>query len=122
MAKSRKRRRKRRRPAEHRAPQLQGAGGQVAEQREKPPPQSPRRAAARDERPPAPWGSFPLQELTVLVALIAYEFFRHRESRAWIRSRRDGFTLEEIRQAVGEERSRRGTRPQRRSPAAGRPG
>jgi hypothetical protein len=29
-----------------------------------------RRRAARDERPPAPWGSFPLQELTVLVGLV----------------------------------------------------
>ena len=28
------------------------------------------RAAARDERPPAPWGSFPLVELTTLVALV----------------------------------------------------
>jgi hypothetical protein len=73
MAKSRKRRRKRRRPAEHSAPQLPGAAAPVAERtetREKPPPRSPRRAAALDERPPAPWGSFPLQELTVLVALI----------------------------------------------------
>jgi len=70
LAKSRKRRRKRRPPSEHRAPQPPGAGGQVATQKEKPPPPSPRRAAALDERPPAPWGSFPLQELTVLVALI----------------------------------------------------
>ena len=29
-----------------------------------------RRSAARDQRPPAPWGSFPLQELTVLVGLV----------------------------------------------------
>ena len=29
-----------------------------------------RRSAARDERPPAPWGSFPLQELTVLAGLV----------------------------------------------------
>ena len=69
MAKSRKRRRRRRSPSEHRAPQLPGAG-RVATQQEKPLSQSPRRAAALDERPPAPWGSFPLQELTVLVALI----------------------------------------------------
>lgn len=37
-----------------------------------------RRAAAADERPPAPWGSFPLIELTVLtgiVMLIAGFFF-----------------------------------------------
>ena len=31
----------------------------------------------------------------VCVALIAYEFFRHRESRAWIRARRGEFTREE---------------------------
>jgi hypothetical protein len=29
-----------------------------------------RRAAAADERPPAPWGSFPLVELVVLVGLV----------------------------------------------------
>jgi hypothetical protein len=29
-----------------------------------------RRAAADDERPPAPWGSFPLVELVVLVGLV----------------------------------------------------
>ena len=29
-----------------------------------------RRAQLADERPPAPWGSFPLVELTVLVALV----------------------------------------------------
>jgi FtsH-binding integral membrane protein len=29
-----------------------------------------RRAAALDERPPAPWGSFPLVELVVLVAIV----------------------------------------------------
>ena len=64
MAKSRKRRRRRRPPSEHRAPQPPGA---TASERPK---QPPRRAAALDERPPAPWGSFPLQELTVLVGLI----------------------------------------------------
>ncbi|MEA2508612.1 MAG: hypothetical protein QOG21_694 [Actinomycetota bacterium] len=31
----------------------------------------------------------------VCVALITYEFFRHREERAWIRARRGAFTLEE---------------------------
>ena len=31
---------------------------------------SKRRAQLADERPPAPWGSFPLVELTVLVALV----------------------------------------------------
>jgi low temperature requirement protein LtrA len=31
----------------------------------------------------------------VCVSLIAYEFLRHREERAWIRSRRGAFTMEE---------------------------
>jgi low temperature requirement protein LtrA len=31
----------------------------------------------------------------VSVSLIAYEFFQHREERAWIRSRRGAFTMEE---------------------------
>ena len=31
----------------------------------------------------------------VCVSLITYEFFRHREGRAWIRSRRGAFTMEE---------------------------
>jgi len=38
-----------------------------------------RRARTVDERPPAPWGSFPLVELVVLVALVALVagFFAH---------------------------------------------
>ena len=38
-----------------------------------------RRAAARDERPPAPWGSFPLGELVVLGAIVSLiaGFFAH---------------------------------------------
>jgi len=46
-------------------------------QRRPPPPQpsqrrsaEARRAAGRDERPPAPWGSFPLVELTTLVGIV----------------------------------------------------
>ncbi len=37
-----------------------------------PPPERPpaRRRPTRDERPPAPWGAFPLMELSVLVALV----------------------------------------------------
>ena len=42
----------------------------------------------------------------VCVALIAYEFLRHRASRAWIRERRGGFTLEEIREAARGELGR----------------
>jgi hypothetical protein len=37
----------------------------------------------------------------VCVGLIAYEFFRHRESRALIRSRRGELTWDELRQAEG---------------------
>lgn len=64
MAKSRRRKRRRAPPGEHRAPQ--------------PPSPKPRAAVATasgrrrppDERPPAPWGSFPLVELAVLVGLV----------------------------------------------------
>jgi low temperature requirement protein LtrA len=45
---------------------------------------------------------------SVCVALILYEVMRHRESRAWIRSRRGAFTMEEAFSATaGEGRSRR---------------
>ncbi len=43
----------------------------------------------------------------VCVSLIVYEFLRHREERAWIRSRRGAFTAEE---ASGIEASHRGNR------------
>jgi hypothetical protein len=36
----------------------------------------------------------------VCAALILYEALRYREHRAWIRSRRGGFTLEEARTAA----------------------
>jgi hypothetical protein len=59
-----KRRKRRRRPlGEHQAPK-------VAAPAQRAPVEAPRRHAARDERPPAPWGSFPVQELTVLVGLV----------------------------------------------------
>src|SRR4051794_27681699 len=69
MAKSRKRRRRRRPPSEYRAPKLPRAA-EAAATAERAPRQSPRRRAALDQRPQAPWGSFPLQELTVFVALV----------------------------------------------------
>ena len=50
----------------------------------------------------------------VCVSLIAYEALRHRESRAWIRSRRGSFTMEEAhRVAAGDRREGRprGRRP-----------
>jgi hypothetical protein len=47
----------------------------------------------------------------VCAALIAYEAIRYRESRAWIRSRRGAFTMEEA--AHAGSRGRDG-RPRRR--------
>jgi low temperature requirement protein LtrA len=52
----------------------------------------------------------------VSVALIAYEYLRHRESRAWIRSRRGAFTLDEASRVV-EPRRRRERRSGRRGGA-----
>jgi low temperature requirement protein LtrA len=43
----------------------------------------------------------------VCVALIAYETLWHRESRAWIRTHRDGFTLDEARAATTQDRGPR---------------
>ncbi|MDP9234704.1 MAG: low temperature requirement protein A [Actinomycetota bacterium] len=43
---------------------------------------------------------------TVCVALIAYEFFRHREERAWIRNRRGVFTSEETSRVEARQRDR----------------
>ncbi len=62
MAKARKKRR-RRPPGSHRQPKLPERGASAAAER-------PSADSQRDQRPPAPWGSFPLQELTVLVALV----------------------------------------------------
>jgi low temperature requirement protein LtrA len=42
----------------------------------------------------------------VCVALIAYEFFRHREERAWIRNRRGVFTREETSRVEARQRDR----------------
>jgi len=50
----------------------------------------------------------------VCVALIAYEALWHRESRAWIRSRRGAFTIDEAAQA---EPGRRRPRGRSRQPA-----
>jgi hypothetical protein len=55
---TKKRRKRRPRPAPAKAP---GAN---------PPVQPPKRRVALDERPPAPWGSFPLVELVILVGLV----------------------------------------------------
>ena len=65
MAKSKRRKRRRTPPDQYRRPQPPGASAQQQARSE-----PVRRRAARDERPPAPWGSFPLQELTVLAGLV----------------------------------------------------
>ena len=61
---SRKRRKRRPRPAPAKAPAGEPAAAKA--------PATARRRKPRslDERPPAPWGSFPLVELVVLVALV----------------------------------------------------
>lgn len=74
-SKSSKQRKKRRARARARSEGSPDAGG--AERKSEPQPQSKRsrvaerkRSAAADERPPAPWGSFPLIELTVLIGIV----------------------------------------------------
>jgi hypothetical protein len=61
---SKKRRKRRPRPAPAKTPAAEPAAART--------PAAPRRrrAPALDERPPAPWGSFPLVELIVLVAIV----------------------------------------------------
>ncbi len=49
----------------------------------------------------------------VCVVLIAYEVLRHRASRAWIRTHRDGFTLGEAREVTEPERRPRRARRRR---------
>lgn len=68
MAKSKSRRRKQRKKGsgEFRSPQLSRA----ARAESNPPLEKPSRKRRSDDRPPAPWGSFPLQELTVFVGLV----------------------------------------------------
>jgi hypothetical protein len=63
----RKRRQARRRPPGD-GPQAAAPGEQAATAPAPRP--AKRRAQPADERPPAPWGKFPLVELTVLVALV----------------------------------------------------
>jgi hypothetical protein len=58
MAKSRKRRKRRRPPPQAAAPKPRNPAEPAV------------RRTARDQRPEAPWGSFPITELTILVGLI----------------------------------------------------
>jgi hypothetical protein len=66
LAKKRKRRRRPRRPADEAAAK-QSPSPQVAERPARRPSQSHRSA---DDRPAAPWGSFPLVELVVLIGIV----------------------------------------------------
>ncbi len=61
--------RKRRKPRPRRPVSPQPAA-EPTTAKPKPAPSTRRSARAADERPPAPWGSFPLVELVVLVALV----------------------------------------------------
>jgi hypothetical protein len=61
---SKKRRKRRPPPAPAKTPAAEPAAAKPSA------PARRRRAAALDERPPAPWGSFPLVELVVLVAIV----------------------------------------------------
>lgn len=45
--------------------------GPAAKPAEPAPKQAPRRVSAPDERPPAPWGSFPLAELVIFAGIVA---------------------------------------------------
>ena len=75
-AKERRKRRQARRKPPGERPQAASAGegsgtGETQSAAAAPAPKpAKRRAQIADERPPAPWGSFPLVELTVLVALV----------------------------------------------------
>jgi hypothetical protein len=51
----------------------------------------------------------------VCVSLIVYEALRHRESRAWIRSHRGTFTIEEVSRVEEGHRRDRRPRPRRRA-------
>jgi hypothetical protein len=67
MASSARKRRKRRSP-EYQPPTTRRAAREAAAPAPRPP-RTPR-PRGRRERPPSPWGSFPLVELTILLALV----------------------------------------------------
>ncbi len=67
-SKSRKRKGRRRSSSDYRAPQP--ARRSESRRAVEPAPKKSKREREREERPPAPWGSFPLQELSILVALV----------------------------------------------------
>jgi hypothetical protein len=67
MPTKRQRRKRRRRQTADGPPQPKPSAVAVDDQRRA---RAARRRAGHDERPPAPWGSFPLTELAILVALV----------------------------------------------------
>src|SRR5882762_7734790 len=69
MAASARKRRKRR-SGEFRAPTTRSAAREAAAPPARRPARSPGRRRGRRERPPSPWGSFPLVEVTILIALV----------------------------------------------------
>jgi hypothetical protein len=69
MASSARKHRKRR-SGEYRAPTTRSAARQAAAPPAPRPSTAPGRRRGRGDRPPSPWGSFPLVEITILIALV----------------------------------------------------
>ena len=69
MASSARKRRKRRSDG-YRPPTTRRAAREAAAQASRRPPRAPAGRRGRQERPPSPWGSFPLVEITILIALV----------------------------------------------------
>jgi hypothetical protein len=69
---SRERRRRKRRSAEYQTPVTRRAAREREAEHSAPPRTAPasRRRRGRPDRPPSPWGSFPLVEIVILVALV----------------------------------------------------
>jgi hypothetical protein len=69
MASSSRKHRKRR-SGEYRAPTTRSAARQAAAPPARRPSRAPGGRRGRGDRPPSPWGSFPLVEITILIALV----------------------------------------------------
>jgi hypothetical protein len=69
MASSARKRRKRR-SAEYSPPTTRRAAREAAAPAARHPARAQVRRRGREDRPPSPWGSFPLVELTILIALV----------------------------------------------------
>src|SRR3954452_16103862 len=64
------RRRRKRRGAEYRAPVTRRESREARAEVDAPPQRSPGRRRDHPDRPPAPWGSFPLVEIVILIGLV----------------------------------------------------